>query len=318
MLTSYVYFVQAGTDGPVRIGTSTRVAHDLNMIQAELPFQLQVLRITRGDRSLEGRLHKALSEYCLRGDWYEPSGPLMNLISSFEDVSHELGVFSSPPTYDIADLSSSGSLLDKVTPHVYVVRVPSGAIRIGFSWNLESHLKLLQEAVPETLETVTVLECVPSIVDELCAELEPHRIHGQWFKPDLEVQLAIDTLPDRVAHGMGIARFYGGRELAISSGESVKYKAHWLAEDLDHVYRRAHAQFGSVVHLKSGAVVPRYHMTVVEAQDVLREEVEQNKDHVESVCLFRRSLNNKLDPECGVWVYHVSVGSCPGGCASLL
>lgn len=320
MLTDFVYFAQAGDGGPIKIGTSRRVAHDLNRIQSEIPFTLNTLKVVDGGRTLESKLHKALSDYHIRSDWYEPSGPLMSLVSSFEDQSHKLGLTTIPVKVEDDQSVVKGrrrSLLDKVTPHVYVARVPDGPFRIGFSWTIENHLNVLQEAVPYKLDLITVLECVPSIVDEVCADLSEHRLHGQWFEPSLEVQLAVDTLPERVRGGMSAARFYGGRDIRSISSDDINLQAQWLHDDLDHVYRRAHAPFASVLHLKSGASVPRLHMTVVEAQDILREEISSNPDRVSGICLYQRPLHlNHADRI--TWAFSSTVGDCPGGCAGFL
>lgn len=318
MSTTYVYFVRVGSDGPVRIGTSSRIAHDLHDIQLNNAEALEVLCVTPGSTLIEEKVHYLFADDRLQGDWYHPTDSLMLFISALPDVSRQLGLTAVPaPSSDVDVSSLTAHLLSSVAPHLYVVRAKSGAFRIGFSWTVETHLRILRECVPEELELVTLLECPPSVVDLICEDLAPYRLHGQWFRPTLEVQLVIDTLPERISSGSNPASFYGGRKIRRLTGSQVEAQGRWLQDDLESVFRRAYAQFASILHLHSGAVVVRRHLTVIEAQDILREEIRESRDHIDGFCLFRRSFD-KGSKRPGYWEHSSSTGSCPGSCSSAL
>lgn len=324
MSTSYVYFVQAGDAGPIKIGCSTQPLGDIHEIQQNVPIPLRVLMVTEGDRALWAKLHRVFEPQRVEAGWFEPSNALYAVMQQFVDLARDLDVpaeIRAPlqrPTLSRADMTEVKRSWDAASmPHLYIVRVPEGPIWIGSAWEVERHIANLQAFSPSELEIVTVLECAPSIVEEIRAEMEPHRIHGQWYHPHIDVQLEVDLVAERVRTGMGVARFYGGREIRVLDRDTMDDQMRWLSEDLDATYRRANAPYASVVHLKSGAVIPRRHMTVVEAQDVLRDVVAEEREHLEAICLFQRSLGER-GPDTGLWTWKWSTGSCLGGCAKAL
>lgn len=317
MSTTFVYFIRSAEDGPVRVGTSSRVTHDLRHIQRNNALPLEVLCVTPGSKLLEDKVHRLFLGDRLHGDWYQPSDSLMAFIGSLPNVAGDLGLTSAqlPGGDDIAGITDY--LLSSVSPHLYVLRAASGPVRIGFSWTVESHLRILRECVPEELELVTLIECSPSVVDQICEDLSPYRIRGQWFQPTLEVQLVIDTLPERISSGRDPASFYGGRKIRRLLGEQVEDQSRWLHADLESVFRRSYAQFASIVHLHSGAVVVRRHLTVVEAQDILREEIRESRERISGICLFRRAFDTEAI-RLGHWRHSSSIGDCPGSCSIVL
>lgn len=71
-----VYFIQAGDDGPIKVGWTSRVAgigHRRDLLQTGNARQLHVrgylLDLDRGD---EKRLHKRFKAHHIRGEWFEP------------------------------------------------------------------------------------------------------------------------------------------------------------------------------------------------------------------------------------------------------
>ena len=80
-LPGFVYFVQSGDGGPIKIGLScpqgwlTRLSH----MQTGNPAELRLLRTVRGDKSVEAKLHKQFKDSRIRGEWFEPTPELLAL-----------------------------------------------------------------------------------------------------------------------------------------------------------------------------------------------------------------------------------------------
>jgi len=67
---SVVYFIQAETGGPIKIGTALDVSKRIAMLQTGNPEQLVVLHTFPGQRDLESALHATLREHRIRGEWF--------------------------------------------------------------------------------------------------------------------------------------------------------------------------------------------------------------------------------------------------------
>jgi hypothetical protein len=95
-----VYFVQAGEDGPVKIGFSSKfsgVRSRIDSIQTGCPWPLVVRRIIPVNGvSSERRLHDEFAQYRLSGEWFDPAGP----------VAEAAGVAPTPtPLRELLDLA---------------------------------------------------------------------------------------------------------------------------------------------------------------------------------------------------------------------
>lgn len=65
-----VYFVQARSGGPIKIGTTRDLQRRLASMQAGSPVELVVLATVPGDSRTENALHKRLTKYRLHGEWF--------------------------------------------------------------------------------------------------------------------------------------------------------------------------------------------------------------------------------------------------------
>ena len=65
-----VYMIQAGIDGPVKIGKSTDVKSRHSMLQAAHPFELILIREIEGYGKVERWLHERFATCRLRGEWF--------------------------------------------------------------------------------------------------------------------------------------------------------------------------------------------------------------------------------------------------------
>jgi len=66
----FVYFIQASQGGPVKIGTSRSPERRLARLQESSGFDLALLTVVPGNRSLESKIHRELSAWRLRGEWF--------------------------------------------------------------------------------------------------------------------------------------------------------------------------------------------------------------------------------------------------------
>lgn len=81
-LDSGVYFIQAGTDGPIKIGYAASVADRLSQIQTCNPIELRLLGVVRGAaRGLEMLLHREFGDAHVRGEWFCPTKTLLRRIT---------------------------------------------------------------------------------------------------------------------------------------------------------------------------------------------------------------------------------------------
>lgn len=69
-----VYLIQAGDNGPIRLGTTTDrgLRRHIAALQKGNAEQLAVLDLFDGDERLERRLHVTFTDQHVRGDWYSP------------------------------------------------------------------------------------------------------------------------------------------------------------------------------------------------------------------------------------------------------
>lgn len=68
----YVYFIQAGDDGPIKVGYSTDICGRLSGLQTSNHERLSLIACFAGNREAEAAAHGALAAHRLRGEWYLP------------------------------------------------------------------------------------------------------------------------------------------------------------------------------------------------------------------------------------------------------
>lgn len=81
----YVYFIQSGDDGPIKIGKARNPEYRLAHFQTGNPEKLHLLGTIPAAPSLEGKLHGMVEQYRIRGEWFEPSRPV-RLLACFASV----------------------------------------------------------------------------------------------------------------------------------------------------------------------------------------------------------------------------------------
>ena len=76
-----IYFIQAGKDGPIKIGYSKVGAKSrLATLQTSNYSNLSLLKTIKGDLKYEQRLHLMFEDSKIRGEWFKPTAALLNFI----------------------------------------------------------------------------------------------------------------------------------------------------------------------------------------------------------------------------------------------
>jgi hypothetical protein len=72
-----VYMVQAGENGPVKVGFAANPERRIDGLQIGQPVVLTVLRIMEGCRRFEAALHKHFAHLRIRGEWFTHSDEML-------------------------------------------------------------------------------------------------------------------------------------------------------------------------------------------------------------------------------------------------
>jgi hypothetical protein len=65
-----VYFIRAGEDGPIKIGSADIVHARVKLLQTGNHLELVLLRTIDGDHTLERYLHRHFAAQRIRGEWF--------------------------------------------------------------------------------------------------------------------------------------------------------------------------------------------------------------------------------------------------------
>lgn len=94
--TVYVYFMQIGNDGPIKIGFTKHIRHRLSVVQVGNPALVRLIAVTEGGRTQEFELHNRFKKYRLYGEWFEPNPELLEYISQFKSLNIVSSDFQKP------------------------------------------------------------------------------------------------------------------------------------------------------------------------------------------------------------------------------
>jgi ORF6N domain len=72
------YFLQAGKDGPIKIGSTRNLAVRIRTLMTMSPVPLQLLGVMKGDH--EESCHMQLGIYRIHGEWFTPAEPVLEFI----------------------------------------------------------------------------------------------------------------------------------------------------------------------------------------------------------------------------------------------
>lgn len=77
---TYVYFIQAGITGPIKIGNSKNPRGRLTEIQINHYETLTLLGFVAHTEMLEHQIHNAVKGHRIRGEWFSPAKEILDLI----------------------------------------------------------------------------------------------------------------------------------------------------------------------------------------------------------------------------------------------
>ena len=83
MAGGYTYFIQAGDDGPIKIGRASDVHRRLKELQTASHERLRLLAVIRGDH--ERSMHKFCGDSRLHGEWFRPTARVWRCIDNFAE-----------------------------------------------------------------------------------------------------------------------------------------------------------------------------------------------------------------------------------------
>lgn len=88
---STIYFIQAGLNGPIKIGVTTNLKQRIKDLQTSNPEKLYLIAAIYEHPELELYLHKQFKKYHIRGEWFEPGpdifGYLLIIKNGTEDTN---------------------------------------------------------------------------------------------------------------------------------------------------------------------------------------------------------------------------------------
>lgn len=81
----YVYFIQSGDDGPIKIGLSSKPFRRVQQLQTGNPRELLLRHVLPGDRAMEAQLHARFEPARIRGEWF--GREYLPVITTFASVA---------------------------------------------------------------------------------------------------------------------------------------------------------------------------------------------------------------------------------------
>jgi hypothetical protein len=82
----YVYFIQIGSCGDIKIGFSTNILNRFNTIKTSIPDQIKLLGYMSGSMKLEKELHKKFRVLWKKGEWFHCDRVLIDFINEHNEM----------------------------------------------------------------------------------------------------------------------------------------------------------------------------------------------------------------------------------------
>lgn len=87
----YVYAIQMGFQGPIKIGVSVTPPWRRQELQTGNPYELRILTTFKGGRDLEKSLHNRLAKHRMTGEWFKPHD---DVFAALREEESRLGTVS--------------------------------------------------------------------------------------------------------------------------------------------------------------------------------------------------------------------------------
>ncbi len=148
----FIYFIQSGEDGPIKIGITDNVTNRLCSLQSASPYKLKVLysaKLREDLANLEERhMHFIFKGIHLRGEWFRPMPFLMQRI----DEMKKNGYYSIPEyNWDLQKAVVHNGVWDKIDD--FWNGIASVARKYKMSGDIESY-RYIKLEVQDLLESI--------------------------------------------------------------------------------------------------------------------------------------------------------------------
>lgn len=92
----WVYFIQVGTDGPIKVGISAEPFSRLKQLRTSHYEPLHLIGAVWASKQFEQAIHAAFAEARLRNEWFSPTPELIGFAQGFAGVLYEAELALAP------------------------------------------------------------------------------------------------------------------------------------------------------------------------------------------------------------------------------
>lgn len=91
----FVYFIQIGKSGDIKIGYSNNIKDRMYTIQTSIPEKIRLLGYIKGDRCKEKEIHELFKDFKIKGEWFKCNKILIDYLNNVNEMRlvNNMGVF---------------------------------------------------------------------------------------------------------------------------------------------------------------------------------------------------------------------------------
>jgi hypothetical protein len=206
-----VYFIQAKSGGPIKIGVTTDIQDRRKALQSSHPEELVVLAHRPGDEVSEMALHRKLTRYRLKGEWFEDCA----------EVRVEVAAALEHPQVEPSRAPARAVVGRKGPDHDFMLETFVFALKTEFDSKPNRHREIghLSGVSSRTAELWLQGKSMPHTAN-LIQFARNNRAMRAWF-------MAIGAAQS-LAHDMGVSLREGWDELARRPHEAIRF---WHGQD---------------------------------------------------------------------------------------
>jgi hypothetical protein len=82
----YVYFVQLGNSGDIKIGFSTNIKKRMHTLQTSTPENIQLLGFIAGELPTEKMIHEKFRMLRKKGEWFQCHSSIIEFLNEFNEL----------------------------------------------------------------------------------------------------------------------------------------------------------------------------------------------------------------------------------------
>lgn len=186
--SEYIYLITDLEEEYCKIGVSKDPQKRLSNLQTSNPKTLKIYSLFRGNKIIEGKLHKIYSELKIGGEWFSFKDSLYDKFSEYK-TNHKKDTI-------IPEIKIDNNLITFIEPkfilskteYLYVLlNNNTGNCRIGISKNPESFEN-------NNLSLIFKIEGNQSMKQKIYNKYEKYKFKNDWFKYDGKLKINIEKL----------------------------------------------------------------------------------------------------------------------------